>query len=380
MYLQTFFKFLVSSCGLCVDKFIVYSFLYHTICVVITQVFSANKQSLSQSAQLLQAWDLVSFPTETVYGLFADATNADAVRKIFFAKSRPADNPLIVHFADMEDVSQYAIIENDIQKLLIDRFMPGPFTIVLPKKNNIPDLTTWWLDTVCVRVPDHILARQIIREAWFPLAGPSANISWRPSPSSAQMVLSDMDTKIPLIIDGSRTLYGIESTVVKVEQGHNQHYLVKILRPWFVTKEDIESALPDDIKVSYTDEGVNESPWSRYRHYSPRASVLLFQHKTQKPLQDMLLDMGIDFDKSLSFIATKELLGHYSDELESLHNEYGCITMPLGSVSNLLECSQSLYQLYASCDKLWVEQIVIESFEEKGVGYSLMNRIRKSLS
>lgn len=351
---------------------------------MITQILDSTRDSLSHAAELLKQWEVVAFPTETIYGLFAKATDEDAVRKIFLAKNRPADNPLIVHVADIRDIAQYAVVENELQELLIDKLMPGPFTLVLPKKDIVPDITTGWLSTVCIRMPDHVIARQIIREAWYALAWPSANLSGRPSPSSASMVMHDMDWRIPLIIDGWRTLYGIESTVVKLDKiektevGWNKQYVVKILRPWFITKEDLEDIVGDKAIVEYHDQGVNESPGTRYRHYSPHARIMLLDDIDHRSPDLLLSDK--DLTKKTACIATKEFLGHYSAQFDKLHQNYGVLTMPLGSRYNLLECAQSLYQLYATCDILWIEQIFIEGLPEHGVWYALMNRIRKSVS
>ena len=249
--------------------------------------------------------------------------------------------------------------------------MPGPLTIVLPKKHLVPDITTGWLDTVCVRIPDYTIARQIIRTSATALAWPSANVSGKPSPTSSAMVLHDMNTTIPLIIDWWRTLYGIESTVVKVEQSADD-YIVKILRPWFITKEDIQDVVWDAISVIYADHGVNESPGTRYRHYSPHWRISLLLH-------DFVTQIHLSHHKKVALLATKEFLDRYQKDIDDLYAQCGIITMPLWSVANLLECAQSLYQLYVTCDNLGIEQIYIEPLPEYGVWYALMNRIRKSI-
>ena len=338
---------------------------------MITKVLSANISSIEEAVAILQQWEIVSFPTETIYGLFGDWLNENAVRKIFLAKHRPADNPLILHVADRGDIEKYALIENNIQHMIINKLMPGPLTIVLPKRNVVPDITTGWLDTVCIRIPDYTLARQIIRKSGTALAWPSANVSGKPSPTSSAMVLHDMNTTIPLIIDWGRTLYGIESTVVKVEQW-TDGYIVKILRPWFITKEDIQDVVWDNISVVYADYGINESPGTRYRHYSPHWHITLVS-------EDFISQIQVHQHKKIALLATKEFLDRYQKNIDELYAQYGLITMPLWSVANLLECAQSLYQLYATCDTLGIEQIYIEPFPEYWVWYALMNRIRKSI-
>lgn len=341
---------------------------------MITQVIKADKESIIKAAQIIVAWDIVAFPTETIYGLFADATNPEAIKKIFIAKNRPSDNPLIVHFAYASDISHYAIIENPIQQLLIDKLMPGPLTLVLPKKDIIPSITTGNLETLCVRIPDHVLSKQLIRHSGVPLAWPSANLSWRPSPISSDMVMKDMDGRITLIIDWWKTLYGIESTVVKVSQQDNR-YIVSILRPWFITKEDIENLVWDEAIVLYNDKGINESPWTRYRHYSPQSHIKIID-----TIDDIDFKNIYSPGKKYALIATTEFLSDNISFIDTLHQDYSLITMPLGSLHNMIECIQSLYQLYSTCDELSIDTIFIQSLPEEGVWYALMNRIRKSVS
>ena len=341
---------------------------------MITQIIIFDTDSIIKAAQIIIAWEVIAFPTETIYGLFADATNPDAVSKIFIAKNRPSDNPLIVHFAHASDISHYASIENHIQQLLIDKFMPGPFTLVLPKKDIIPYITTGNLETVCVRIPDNILSQQLIASLGVPLAWPSANLSWRPSPVSAKMVMKDMNGRIPLILDWWKSLYGIESTVVKVSQ-YNNNYVISILRPWFITKEDIEDLVWDTVTVLYNDKWINESPWTRYRHYSPQSHIQLINTIDDVDLKNVHIS-----GNKYALIATTQFLSDNITFIEKIHTHYSLTIMPLGSSYNLAECAQNLYQLYATCDELSIDTIFIQALPEEGIWYALMNRIRKSVS
>jgi len=333
-----------------------------------TQILLPQSESILYATQLLQQWEIVAIPTETIYGLFADATNPAAVQKIFDAKQRPADNPLIIHLAQGQDISPYATISHPLEQLLIDTLMPWPFTLVLPKKDIIPDITTWWLDTVCVRIPDNQIIQDIIRKTGKPLAGPSANTSGRPSPTSAQMVYHDMQWRIPLIIDGWSSHIGIESTVVKViPSTSGQPTMVKILRPGIITREDIQEIIWDTALVVYADQTVNESPGSRYRHYAPQANVYLWDETN--------ISYSAHEQDNTAIVGTQEFL-------DELHPDIIARSMLLSlwSINNLSICAHHLYQHYAKCDQENIQRIYIQALPEQGIGYALMNRIRKSIS
>lgn len=198
------------------------------------------------------------FPTETVYGLGANAYDEHAVARIFALKGRPSDNPLIVHVGSKDQILQFATIQNPIEQLLIDKLMPGPFTLLLQKKSHIPNIVTAGHELVGVRMPDHFLAQQFLCDCGVPVAAPSANPSGKPSPSNANMALHYFEGRIDRIIDGGPCPIGIESTVVKVSLNDNSSILnsqfsIDILRPGFITKEDIESVVGPDIPVTYAE-------------------------------------------------------------------------------------------------------------------------------
>lgn len=344
-----------------------------------TQIIPFSRESFASIIAQLQEWGCVALPTETIYGLFADATDEDAVRAVFLAKGRPSSNPVIIHADSIAMIEQYAIIRSPLERLLLEKLTPWPFTIALQKKSALAESVTAWLDTVCVRIPDHHLLRQLIHDYRRPLAWPSANKSGKPSPSSAAMVKHDMDGKIPLIADGGKTLYGIESTVVVVEED-----TIRILRPGYITDEDIHVVLDEaggyeDIHVIYDDKWPNISPWSRFTHYAPHGKVTVVD--SIDVMEKWLVRHSDDPSLSkVALIATDEFMADYDDAITRLHAQYGLITMPWWSTSNLLRCAQSLYQLYHDCDRLWITQIFIQQLPhaDKGVAYAIMNRVIRS--
>lgn len=237
------------------------------------------------AADLLKNGGIVGIPTETVYGLGGNAFDPDAVRAIFAAKGRPADNPLIVHIADLADWQPLVREIPPLAMALAARFWPGPMTIILPRTDLIPEVTAGGLDTVGVRFPAHPLAQQIIQEAGVPIAAPSGNRSGSPSPTTAKHMLDDMDGRIPAILDGGACLCGVESTVLSLEGGDT----VRILRPGFVTKEQLETVAPrvvvDEAVLAQLKEGViARSPGMKYKHYAPNAAVTIVQGDIERVL------------------------------------------------------------------------------------------------
>lgn len=242
-----------------------------------TLILRTSEEDIRLAASFIKEGGVVGMPTETVYGLAANAMDEKAVAKIFEAKGRPADNPLIVHIADFEDIEKFGLVTEvpEVAKILAENFWPGPLTIIMPKSDNVPTITTGGLDTVAVRFPADINAQRLIKAAGSPLAAPSANISGSPSPTTAAHVYNDMKGKIPAIIDGGECQVGLESTVVSVKDG-----VVTVLRPGGVTVEDLKSVCS---KVEVCDAVLNKlkegeaalSPGMKYKHYSPKARVCL---------------------------------------------------------------------------------------------------------
>ena len=242
-----------------------------------TQVLSPTPEALALASQLLHDGQLVAFPTETVYGLGANALDAKAVLNIFAAKGRPADNPLIVHVYDRAQLTPLCEVSPLAEKLM-DAFWPGPLTMILPKKDIVPAVVTAGLDSVAIRMPSHPVARALIEACGLPIAAPSGNRSGRPSPTLAAHMLEDMDGRIPLILDGGESAVGVESTVVAVTGEHPM-----ILRPGYVTKEQMEAVLGEEVLVNHAileklkDGEVARSPGMKYKHYAPKADVTILK-------------------------------------------------------------------------------------------------------
>lgn len=243
-----------------------------------TQVLPVNQESIALAARLLQQGELVVLPTETVYGIAADARNGEAVKKIFVAKGRPQDNPLIVHIGDMEMLQGIVAEVPERARKLAAAFWPGPLTMVLPRGPEVSDVTCAGLDSVGVRMPSHPVVQQVIRASGVAFAAPSANLSGKPSPTNAADTLADMDGRLPLILDGGESAVGVESTVVSLVGEHPV-----LLRPGYVTCEQMEAVLGEPVQISHAileklKEGeVARSPGMKYKHYAPKAEITILK-------------------------------------------------------------------------------------------------------
>ena len=244
-----------------------------------TQLFTNTPENIIKTAEILKSGGLAAIPTETVYGLAADALNGAAVAKIFAAKGRPMDNPLIVHVAEFEDIERFALVREipEAAKKLAKVFWPGPLTIIMKKGGVIPDEVSAGLDTVAIRLPSHPSARAIIKAADTPLAAPSANLSGSPSPTTAQHVMNDMDGKIDAVFDGGACGVGVESTVITLAED-----TPRLLRPGKVTLEELREVLGevelDSAVLNKLKDGQKAaSPGMKYKHYAPKANVILLK-------------------------------------------------------------------------------------------------------
>lgn len=243
-----------------------------------TQVLPVTEESIALAARLLQNGELVALPTETVYGIAADARNGEAVHKIFEAKGRPQDNPLIVHICGMQMLEGVVSDVPERAKKLAQAFWPGPLTMVMPRGPEVSEVTCAGLDTVGVRMPSHPVVQAVIQASGVAFAAPSANLSGKPSPTNAQDTLVDMDGRLPLILDGGESAVGVESTVVAVTGEHPV-----LLRPGYITKEQMEAVLGEEVQVSPAileklKEGeVARSPGMKYKHYAPKAQVTILR-------------------------------------------------------------------------------------------------------
>lgn len=320
---------------------------------------------LDEAAAVLKNGGLVVFPTETVYGIGANANDEKAVRSIFTAKGRPQDNPLIVHIADEEQLSGLAENVPDTARILFDAFSPGPLTIVLKKKPSLPDSVTAGLDTVAVRIPSNPVARELLKRCAFPVAAPSANTSGRPSPTSYDMAFSDMNGKADIIIDGGNCEYGLESTVVSLNPSGKT---VTVLRPGAVTAEMIREALKGKGRfriVSSLRSGKTRkarSPGTKYAHYQPKARVIVMKNPTITKIKRFLLKKK---GKRTALLHFRPLAGLPEQLLDIRFHSPA-------------EYARKLYQSFHDLDRLHADIILAEAIPEKGIGIAVMNRLEKA--
>lgn len=327
-----------------------------------------TKTELNQAAKLLKEGQLVAFPTETVYGLGANALNEDAVRSIFTAKGRPADNPLIVHIAQRDRVKDLTSdsLSQAAQELMA-KFWPGPLTLVLNKSEQVPEITTGGLDTVALRMPNHTLALQLIELAGLPLAAPSANLSGKPSPTLAEHVITDLAGKIAAIVDGGQTGIGVESTVLDLSGA-----VPTLLRPGGITYEELSTELGTveidpavKTKVHYESKEAI-SPGMKYRHYAPQAEVILVEGEPDD-IKVKIKELAAQ-ESNVGIMVSSEYQDSYQQGLVKV----------MGSRNNLTEISNNLFKLLRQFDDLGVDKILIEGLPEEGLGLAIMNRLRKS--
>jgi L-threonylcarbamoyladenylate synthase len=325
---------------------------------------SHNERILAFGADIIKRGGLVAFPTETVYGLGANALDADAAKKIYAAKGRPSDNPLIIHLAKVEDADKYAFVPDTYYKLA-EAFMPGPLTVIMPKRDNIPCTVTGGLETVAVRVPSHTGARRLIELAGVPIAAPSANLSGRPSPTEYTHVVEDMDGRIDMIIGAGPSEIGLESTIVKLDDSG-----ATLLRPGGITVEMLEAVL-GEIKIDKAvkeklDEGEKPmAPGMKYRHYAPRAPLAL--------VEDRELLFKYASDKKSAFIV-------YDEDAEKLidlgADEKNILT--LGKENDTRAHASRLFALLRLCDSRGYEKIYAPMPKSDGLSLAVYNRIIKA--
>ena len=318
---------------------------------------------IEKAANLIRRGQLVAFPTETVYGLGANALNARAVKKIYAAKGRPSDNPMIVHIADKADLYKLSSAVPEKALKLAERFWPGPLTIVLKKKPIVPDVVTAGLGSVAIRMPSNKIANALIKAVRVPIAAPSANLSGRPSPTSAAHVIEDLKSKIPLIIDGSITDIGLESTVIDLSTK-----IPTLLRPGKISLEQLRKTLGRvEVSPSVTGKKASprlvKSPGMKYRHYSPKAQVIIVTGPgpvTHKKIA-LMIDTYKREGKSVAVIG-------YS----SYHNCRSC------TYNSPEAMARGLFSDFRKLDKDGVNIIIVEGVDERGIGLALMNRLKKA--
>ena len=331
---------------------------------------SSDDGLLKEAAEVLKRGGLVAFPTETVYGLGANALDEEAARKIYEAKGRPSDNPLIAHIADFSAVEELAAEIPDSGKKLMEAFWPGPLTIIFKKSELVPYGTTGGLDTVAVRMPDHPVARRLIRLAGLPIAAPSANTSGRPSPTTAGHVAEDMMGRIDMIVDGGEVGIGVESTIVDVSEE-----IPTVLRPGAVTLEMLRGVIGevnmDQAIAQPLKEGVRpKAPGMKYRHYAPKANLTLVEGTVEDMVAAIrsLASAALAQGKKVGIICTEETRAQYPDGL----------LRSVGSRQEPDSIAHNLYGVLREFDGLDVDTIYSEAFSSDRLGQAVMNRLTKA--
>lgn len=327
-----------------------------------------RKKGIDKAAVLLREGNVVAFPTETVYGLGADALNIEAVKKIFLAKGRPADNPLIVHISDVNDVYKIAFM-TDAAKKIMDAFWPGPITVVLKAKDIISDTVTAGLDTVAVRMPENEYARELISKSGVLIAAPSANLSGKPSPTTAAHVQKDLSGRIPLILDGGECDVGLESTVVDVSLNK-----CIILRPGGITMEMLKAVLGDvtlnDGVLSVKEiEGTPKSPGMKYKHYSPKAEVFIVEGINEDIISSKVIKNAAQDKKNGKVPAIL-----CTDNRAKGYRDFAVISLG----QNSEDIAKRLFCALREADDMGADTVYFEAISEKGIGLAVMNRALKS--
>lgn len=374
-----------------------------------TKIF--GKEGISEAAEILKQGGLVAFPTETVYGLGGNGLDKEAAKKIYAAKGRPSDNPLILHVSSMEEVYPLVKALPEKAKKLMEAFWPGPLTLVLPKSDLVPKESTGGLETVALRSPENALTLSLIRACGFPIAGPSANLSGRPSPTEASHVFEDLGGRIEGILEDGAVGIGVESTIVDLSED-----CPTLLRPGAITIEDLEEVLGEKIAIDPTllGKGMTEgftpkAPGMKYRHYAPKAEMILFKKKEEeendlragqeeiaksilsygerelsdypekevkKSVAEAILSYG---EKELSVSPEKRVWILCGEDTASLYEGDGRFTVQiLGRREEPLSMTHNLFRLLRKADEEGAELILGECYSEEGVGFALMNRLKKA--
>ncbi len=327
-----------------------------------TRIYLPDEEGISEAARLLKEGEVVGFPTETVYGLAANAYNIDAVGKIFAAKGRPQDNPLIVHIASLEMLAPLVSEIPELAKKLAGAFWPGPMTMILPKSEKIPDAVSAGLSTVGIRYPSSRAAQKMILAAGLPLAAPSGNLSGHPSPTTAAHMLHDMNGRIPLIVDGGECEVGLESTVILVKKD-----CVRLLRPGGITVEMLREICPVEV-----DNGVLHavapdakvaSPGMKYKHYAPAAEVTIVEGSLPA------------FDR---YMEKQKGDGVYAMVFDGDEKGLPVPALSFGKEGCPEDQAYRLFDLLRKCDDLGAKKVFVRSPDQSGIGLAVYNRLLRA--
>ncbi len=345
---------------------------------MITEIFEINENNMNTPAamemvrragMILQAGGLVAFPTETVYGLGGDALNPESSRKIYAAKGRPSDNPLIVHICRWEDLPFIVKKIPEIAGKLAEAFWPGPLTMILEKSDKVPKETTGGLNTVAVRMPNDKTALSLIRAAGGYVAAPSANTSGRPSPTLAKYVKEDLDGKIEMILDGGKAAIGLESTIVDLTEE-----IPVILRPGYITEEMLRNVVgevrTDKAILDPDSKTPPKAPGMKYRHYAPKAELTVIAGKEERVIEHINKLLGQAAKKRLrtGVICTDATAGFY----------HATSIKSTGNREEEEMAAKELYRILREFDEERIDVIYSEAFDESGIGKAVMNRLLKA--
>ena len=342
---------------------------------MVTKIIHADRETitpddLAEAGEIIRGGGLVAFPTETVYGLGGNALDPDASARIYAAKGRPSDNPLIVHIADMSELAPLANEIPPMAKRLAGRWWPGPMTLIVKKSPAVPRATTGGLETVAVRMPSHPVAAALIRAAGVPIAAPSANLSGRPSPTSASHVIEDLDGRVDMIIDGGNSDIGLESTIIDLTGEEPE-----LLRPGFVTIEEIRaltgSAGVDPAVFAPPSEDLRpKAPGMKYRHYAPKAPLTIVEGEAEAVAARIggLCREAAASGKRCGVICSRQMAGRIDAPLIRI----------LGEEGSADDAARSLFAALREMDEKEADLIYAESLPDEGLGMAVMNRLRKA--
>ncbi len=331
-----------------------------------------DPEIIRRAADILMGGGLVAFPTETVYGLGANALDAKAVESIFAAKGRPRDNPLIIHVSDLNMVCRYAGSVSNKARVLMETFWPGPLTLVMPGSEKLPRVVSAGLDSLAFRMPEHPVALALIKEAGVPLVGPSANLSGRPSPTTAQHTYNDLKGRIDAVLDGGASGMGVESTVLDITSE-----IPIILRPGSITPENLgdvvgEVKLDSSLVDNNQTVGQPRSPGMKYRHYAPSAPLVLVEGADEKVVRELkkLAAEYVKQGKKVGILCRECNLGKYP----------GTLSVSAGLSEDYQSVAVALYDALRRFDGTDVDVILAEGVEPSGVGLAVANRLRRAAS
>lgn len=340
-----------------------------------TKIYAINEINLAdcmeyikEAGRIIREGGLVAFPTETVYGLGGNALDSNASKKIYEAKGRPSDNPLIAHIADMDDLQLLVKEVPEIAKKIAERFWPGPLTMILKKSDKVPYTTTGGLDTVAIRMPEHPVARKLIREAGVPIAAPSANVSGRPSPTIAKHVIEDLNGKIDIIIDGGQVNIGLESTILDLSGN-----VPTILRPGYINRQMLEEVIGevgmDPALNASPDTHIRpKAPGMMYRHYAPKGELTIVDGDSENVIKYINEQIAVCGYDKVGVITTTDNMDRYK-----------CAeVVSLGDRADEDAIAREMYGALRTMDECGISNIFVESFGGGKLGEAIMNRLNKA--